>query len=324
MSSARDLVFGWFRSGAIPAERLSDALQHAGAYPVPRDWRRFVDLILLALGVLLLLAGVVFFIAYNWQAIGRFGKFALVQVLVLAALALVWRNGLESPGGKGALGAAVVLVGVLLALIGQVYQTGADTFELFAAWAALVLPWVVLGRMPVLWLFWLLLINTAVVLYHETFGRLLPILLGPLQLVWTLFLLNSAALAVWEFVSECGGQHLGSRWPARCVATASGAAATGLAVYGVLDWQGAHVAGFLGWLGWLVLAYGYYRHRRIDVFVLAGGVLSVVVVVAAGLGRVAVDGTGEAASLLMVGLIVTGLGAIGGHWLKRVAAGQKT
>ena len=46
------------------------------------------------------------------------------------------------PAGKAALLAAALLTGGLLALIGQTYQTGADTFELFATWAALILPWV--------------------------------------------------------------------------------------------------------------------------------------------------------------------------------------
>ena len=47
--------------------------------------------------------------------------------------------------GKAALLAASLFVGALLALIGQIYQTGADTFEMFAAWAALILPWVLVG-----------------------------------------------------------------------------------------------------------------------------------------------------------------------------------
>ena len=39
-----------------------------------------------------------------------------------------------------------LLTGALLALSGQVYQTGADTFELFAWWAVLILPWVLVSR----------------------------------------------------------------------------------------------------------------------------------------------------------------------------------
>ena len=42
--------------------------------------------------------------------------------------------------------AASVLVGVLLAVIGQVYHTGADAYSLFAAWTLLILPWTLASR----------------------------------------------------------------------------------------------------------------------------------------------------------------------------------
>ena len=40
----------------------------------------------------------------------------------------VWWRGLNDPGGRASLFAAAILADVLLALVGQVYQTGADTF----------------------------------------------------------------------------------------------------------------------------------------------------------------------------------------------------
>src|SRR5699024_11365250 len=36
---------------------------------------------------------------------------------------------------------ASIITGSLLALFGQVYQTGADTWQLFFAWAILITPW---------------------------------------------------------------------------------------------------------------------------------------------------------------------------------------
>ncbi|MET0346849.1 MAG: DUF2157 domain-containing protein [Casimicrobiaceae bacterium] len=59
----------------------------------------------------------------------------------------VWR-GLDTLPGKAALVVAALLVGALLALVGQVYQTGADRFELFAAWAVAIVAWVLVARMP--------------------------------------------------------------------------------------------------------------------------------------------------------------------------------
>ena len=56
---------------------------------------------------------------------------------------------------------ATILLGVLLATIGQVYQTGADAFELFVIWSLLALPWVLAGRSAAHWLVWVAVAATA-------------------------------------------------------------------------------------------------------------------------------------------------------------------
>src|SRR5699024_2163378 len=62
---------------------------------------------------------------------------------------------------------ASIITGSLLALFGQVYQTGADTWQLFFGWALLITPWVLIARFPALWLLWLGLINACLVLYLD-------------------------------------------------------------------------------------------------------------------------------------------------------------
>ena len=54
-----------------------------------------------------------------------------------------------------------VLVGALLAVYGQVYQTGADAWQLFAGWAALIAGWAVAGRFVPLWMLVAVLTNVA-------------------------------------------------------------------------------------------------------------------------------------------------------------------
>lgn len=61
-----------------------------------------------------------------------------------------------------------------------------------------------------------------------------------------------------------------------------------------------------------------YRRSVKDVFVLAGGVLSVIVVVATFFARYLPHG--YAAGFLLVGLLVIALSAAGGWWLKNLAA----
>jgi len=61
--------------------------------------------------------------------------------------------------------AACVMIGVVLAVFGQAYQTGADTYGLFTGWAALMLVWVVAQCFAPLWIVWLCVLSTGIWLY---------------------------------------------------------------------------------------------------------------------------------------------------------------
>ena len=321
MRSRRHILLDWLEQDRIAPENLQDALAVAGVFPSAADWRRFLDQLLLWLGALLLAAGVIFFLAYNWNDLGRFAKFGLVEILVVGALNVVWRIGLEHIAGKVTLLAASLFVGALLALVGQTYQTGADTFELFAAWAALILPWVLAGRLAALWLVWIGLLNLATIFYYQTFGGLFGLLFGTDQLLWVLFVLNTIPLVVWELLAR-GGMR--DRWAIRILATASGALVTALAILAVLELRGSNALGLLAWVAYFVGVYVVYRHMVLDVYVLAGGVLSVIVVITTWLGTHLLKSGGAAGAMLLIGMIVIGLSATGGWWLKQVVNGAKT
>lgn len=317
MAQARDEILDWVQQGRIAPERLRAALEAGGALPGAGDWRRFLDRLLLWLGAVMLATAAIFFFAFNWQEMGRLAKIGLVEVLTLGALVLVWRLGLERAAGKASLLAASLLVGALLALIGQIYQTGADSYELFAVWAAAILPWALVGRLPALWILWLALVNLAVSLYFLTSGLLWGLVFAPERLGWLLFGLNTAALLAWEALAAAGIDWLRERWSVRILATASGAVITALAVHDVADWRSASGWGAPVWLAWLAAAYAAYRHKIKDLYVLAGGVLSVIVVAATFLGKHMP--MKDAGALLFIGLVVIGLSAAGGWWLKTIA-----
>lgn len=132
MANARDEILDWAAQGRNAPGRLREAMEAGAALPMADQWRGFLDRVFLFMGAVLLGAGGIFFFAFNWQELGRYAKFALVQAPIVAALATVWVLGVDCLAGKAALlgaallGAALV-VGALLALIGQTYQTGADT-----------------------------------------------------------------------------------------------------------------------------------------------------------------------------------------------------
>ncbi|MES2102423.1 MAG: DUF2157 domain-containing protein [Pseudomonadota bacterium] len=322
MSGFRNQLLDWTAQGRLPASALPAALQLAEVAPAGGDWRHFFDRLCLWLGAIFLAAAVIFFFAYNWQEMGRFAKFGLVELLIAGTALLAWRLGLEHASGKAALLAIALLIGALLALVGQTYQTGADTYELFAAWAIAILPLAAVGRFGALWLFWTGLLNLALVFYFQTFGGIFGLLFSTEKQLWALFALNTAALCVWEI---CAWRWVGwlqqgsfARWPPRIWAVASGGLVTALALYSIFEFYRSGATAALVYLLWIAAAYAVYRHALRDIFVLVGGVLSAIIVVSALLSKLMLSHD-EGGAFLLIGMIVIGLSAAGGLWLKKVA-----
>lgn len=110
-------------------------------------------------------AALVCFVAYNWEAMHRFARIGLVAAgFVLPCAVAFWRAGagaVRDVPQQALLLAAMLAVGGLFALVGQVYQTGADTWQLFALWAALGGPFALLARGWLVWLVWFGLADVA-------------------------------------------------------------------------------------------------------------------------------------------------------------------
>lgn len=128
-------------------------MRHDGP-PTPVQWRAFLASLLQAAGLGSLGAGLIFFVAANWQAWGLAGRFGLLQAgLTLCVAAALWQPP-PSRVGQAALLLATLFTGALLALFGQSYQTGADTHELFFAWALLALPFALGALSGAVWAVW--------------------------------------------------------------------------------------------------------------------------------------------------------------------------
>ena len=121
----------------LSRKAIEAALDISGLRPNKNQWRQFGVLAMRFAAVLSLAAGAVFLVAFNWQDLGLYARFAMVEALLLAALIFAWVKGADQVAGKLALMLAVLLTGALLALFGQTYQTGANVYELFWGWAAL-------------------------------------------------------------------------------------------------------------------------------------------------------------------------------------------
>jgi len=327
MTSRRSQVLGWIEDGVIAPGHILQALKVTGITPDGPHWRRFIDQLLLGTGALALACAVVFFIAYNWDALGRFPQFALLQLLMILAVVFYWRLGAEKATARVALLVAAVLLGALLALYGQTYQTGADPWQLFATWALLMLPWVLVGRFAALWLLWLGLLNLAAILYYQVFPGLFWITFGSRdELSWLLLLLNTAAWGVWEIAAFrfewLGRAGPGGRWAVRVIATASGTVMTMLVLRAIFDPAQTPALTWLVYIAWLAVLYFVYRHKLPDLFMLAGACLSVIVSVTLLCADFMLQGDAMAGTFLLLAILVVAQAAGAAIWLRHIQAEQ--
>lgn len=269
-------------------------------------WHDWAMHALVVLGGAHFLAGVVFFFAYNWEDLSAFSKFAILQVGVLGAFAgALWMR-LEKPAGQALLIVASVLTGVLLAVIGQVYQTGADAWELFAAWTALILPWALASRSNAHWFLWIIVCLVAASLYGEQ--RLVALGRMEWHTVTTLVgILPIGFLVVREVALAAGISWLDVGWFRRGLVVISLGLLFVPALQFVFDWDKA-APGFVAfWAVALALAYVYTQRLR-DFPVLSIVVaFSTLVGMAIG-GRVVFEilDSGEAGSLTLGLLLLAG------------------
>ncbi|MDG2940121.1 GDYXXLXY domain-containing protein [Bisgaard Taxon 10/6] len=113
------------------------------------NWQRYFITLLLIFSIGFLASGAISWIAANWDFFSRQEKLLIAQIglAISVGMALfsaykesVRDNTQETWQSLSFFFLTAVLVGGLFALFGQIYQTGADTWELFAIWSAVQLP----------------------------------------------------------------------------------------------------------------------------------------------------------------------------------------
>ncbi len=280
--------------GYLDRAALQVGLRRLEALPDRRGWVRFLDYLLLILGALFLTSGLFFFVAYNWEALSRLTRFGLVGVAILVAVIIAQIAGLDRLGGKVALTVAALLVGALLTVFGQEYQSGADAYTLFGYWALLIVGWVLIARFDLLWIGWLALLNVTLFLFWQ---QAWP---GDAQPhAETLFALNVAGLLLWEWL-EGRFDWWQQRWPARI--TAIGAFGyilwpTLWNIFALFDeYQGygemvplVHRFAPLIYLVFLGAVLFIYSNRRPDLFMLTLALFSIIAVLTTLIGRSLVE-----------------------------------
>lgn len=137
------------------------------------NWQKYLTLILLLFSVGFLASGVITWIAANWDFFSKFEKLYGVQMLLIlslcAAVFSLFKHGQSQKQVVvyGLFFLFSVIIGGLLALIGQTYQTGADAWELFAWWSIIQLPILLLFPNVANALLFFITTNLAVALYLQ-------------------------------------------------------------------------------------------------------------------------------------------------------------
>jgi uncharacterized membrane protein len=312
---------------AAPAAGLSPraldrALEIATRTPLRAEWHRFLSRTLTLFGAALVLAGIVCFFAYNWNRIGRFGKLGLIEAGIIAATVVGWWR-LPRPSGQIALTAAAVLVGPLLGVIGQTYQTGADPYNLFLTWALVIIPWVIAARFTTLWVVEVVVLDVALALWWSQ--ALSPSTddrwVGQLMIV---ALVHAIAIVAWEWQYRRPTPWLTQRWAPHGLALVGFIALVLGGSWFVLEpeyYGGRLNAGgaiaLAALIGAIATAFWYYQQVRVDRFMVtvagaAGLALAAVVV-----GRVAIsDLRLEAFGWLVLAMFVVAEITFGLRWLR--------
>ncbi|MCP5078726.1 MAG: hypothetical protein GY951_11810, partial [Psychromonas sp.] len=173
------------------------------------------------------------------------------------------------------------------------------------------------ARFAPLWLSWLVLLNIALSLYTDSFGPPFPRLFSPQDELWIgPFLLNAIALIALELSSQ-RFSYLAPRWLARFIASFAGVMITFTLIENIMRSTDSSTLPLLLWLTFIVSLYVVYRHLRADLFMLAGGCLSSIVIVITYFVEMFIEDFSEGL-LLIISILIIGLTSLATFWLKKV------
>lgn len=318
----RKVLDGLAGHHGLTAESVERMLDLAAVRPSRSDLERFGVRVLHLAGVLSIAAGVVFFVAANWSVLAVFGRFALVQAVLLAAAALaLWRPPPQALGRYSLLFAFVV-TGALFALFGQTYQTGADVYELFLTWALIGSVFALAAQWSVVWAAWALVLNVALWLFCGARPET-----GVLWVVFAAWGFTTSQLLVvplmvnvllWGVVGALQGTRwsaLAPRWLGRFLLACAVASGTWSGMMVVLG-GGEGAVGLVAPLAVFAVVGLLTLRRRDDVFPLAAIEGSLIVLSTVWIADVTDFGELGAFFLLAAWLILTS--TVSGHYLMRM------
>lgn len=172
-----------------------------------KQWNRFLSIFLLAAGIGFTVAGIIFFFAYNWDELPKFAKLGIVQILLISSVLFTLFTKWRLLTKQIFLTGATFLIGTLFAVFGQIYQTGADAYDLFLGWTLFTLLWAIAIRFAPLWLIFIGLLCTTIWLYTVQIipGKLWEVAMLTNAVTWICAL--ATVTAEWMKLKDRLGKH---------------------------------------------------------------------------------------------------------------------
>lgn len=181
------------------------------------SWQKFLRLLFISLGVAFTTAGILFFFAYNWTDLHKFVKLGLIEGLIILFTFVVLFSKIKIDIKNIIITGVAILVGVLFAVFGQIYQTGANAFDFFLGWTMCITLWVIVVNFPPLWLIFIALINTTIILYSEQVAYHWSMILN----FTLLFIVNLIFLIAFIIISNANKSFKTSNWFLNIIALAA-------------------------------------------------------------------------------------------------------
>ena len=325
MQDNREKVLGWIQDGLIEEQNIAQAMQISQSRPSGEQWHAFAKQTLLWLSVICLCSGVIFFFAYNWQALTRMMRFALVESALLILGFSYLRCAANARLKVALLMAMVLLTGALLALVGQTYQTGADPWQLFVTWCLLMIPWALIGGSSIIWVFWIVLFNLSYALYIDLYREFLWFdNIADQDPLWHLALINSLLLGLFELVfllnrrsvlPGLGSLALSNRYTQQVLVFVIYYCLTAWAIASLFDTEPFQSLPFI----WLIVGAVVYRYLLQDLLAIAMISLSFLVISSGFVLRFLADSeVGFEGMMLLGACYILAMSSVIGMYLKRL------
>jgi uncharacterized membrane protein len=318
-SAQRQALAAWRNENLLSVAPFLLAWLHTE--PERSDWLRWTERLLLILGAILVCGGIGFVLVFTLEEQDVLTKFRLLLgTLTLLAGFAAWRPAGDKIG-KAALGGAQLTIGALLAVIGQVYQTGAEAWQLFAIWAILASLWARAARSAPHWWLVVIVANLGLQDYVSTRQGLLNILesatSSPSQaaIQW-LLAATALQLALWFLLCK-GAPSLGFRGKggSRILGAQACCYAFIWGLAGLLNPHAWTIDFFFA--GLLLCGVGaWFCLRAFDLAMLILTCLTGIALAVAGVGKISlVLGHAEYNRFLVQGPLIIILAAIAAKWL---------